>query len=369
MLFMVIEGFRDKQCDDAGQTGAAEARRWLGGVRLDIVCAGDLLLTGGGLLIVMTAMKGFVEAERDKDGLLGVHSVDHFGLVVPDLKAAEHFYSASGIDPVAIGDHLELRASISDHAWGKVTEGKRKHVNYLSFGAYAEDIPRFREHLKKVAVETITPPADMAGDGIWFLDHDGRPVEIKAAAKVSSDGKRQPRAGTAEARAVPLIPAPEVKPVRLAHLILFTQHIDRAIDFYTRVLGLRLSDRCGQTICFLHGVHGSDHHIIGFGHSDGPGLHHTSWEVDGVDAIGLGAKQMAGKGYCEGWGLGRHGAGSNYFHYIRDPWKSLLELTCDADYIPKGTTWCAADLDMAQAVMQWGPAPPADFGANYELQS
>src|SRR5262245_4187775 len=102
--------------DDAGQTGAGEARRWLGGGRLDIVCAGYLLLTGGGLLIVMTAMKGFVEAERDKDGLLGVHSVDHFGLVVPDLKAAEHLYSASGIDTVAIGDRLGLRASISDHA-------------------------------------------------------------------------------------------------------------------------------------------------------------------------------------------------------------------------------------------------------------
>jgi len=152
-------------------------------------------------------------------------------------------------------------------------------------------------------------------------------------------------------------------------MILFTADIDRAINFYTSVLGLRLSDRCGHTICFLHGVHGSDHHIIGFGHSDGPGLHHTSWEVDGVDSIGLGAKQMMGKGYREGWGLGRHGAGSNYFHYIRDPWKSLLELTCDADYIAKGCAWEAGDLDLAQAVMQWGPAPPPDFINNYDLQT
>jgi catechol 2,3-dioxygenase-like lactoylglutathione lyase family enzyme len=317
----------------------------------------------------MTAMKGFVEAERDRNGLLGVHSVDHFGLVVPDLKPAEHFYSASGIEPVEVGDRLELRTAAGDHTWGKVTEGKRKHINYLSFGAYEEDIPRFREHLKKLGVETIAPPAGSEGDGIWFLDHDGRPVEIKAAAKVTPDGKRPHRAVTEEARAVPLTPAAGVKPLRLAHLILFTQDIDRAIDFYTRALGLRLSDRCGPVIAFLHGVHGSDHHIIGFGHSDGPGLHHTSWEVDGIDAIGLGAKQMAGKGYCEGWGLGRHGAGSNYFHYIRDPWKSLLELTCDADYIPKGTTWPTGDLDLAQAVMRWGPVPPADFIFNYEMES
>src|SRR5262252_618159 len=88
----------------------------------------------------MTAMKGFVEAEKNNNELLGVHSVDHFGLVVPDLKPAEHFYSASGIEPVQVGNRLELRASASDHTWGKVTEGKRKHINYLSFGAYTEDI-------------------------------------------------------------------------------------------------------------------------------------------------------------------------------------------------------------------------------------
>lgn len=316
----------------------------------------------------MTAMKGFVEAQRNSE-LLGVHSVDHFSLVVPDLKPAEHFYSASGIDPVPVGNHLELRASAGDHAWGKVREGKRKHMGYISFGAYEEDIPRFRDHLKKLGVETIAPPEGAEGNGIWFLDHDGRPVEIRAAAKVSPDEKRQPRAATGEPRGVPLTPAQPVKPLRLAHMILFTQDIDRAIDFYTRTLGLRLTDRSGPVIAFLHGIHGSDHHIIGFGHSDGPGLHHTSWEVEGVDAIGLGAKQMAGKGYSEGWGLGRHGAGSNYFHYIRDPWKSLLELTCDADYIPKGSNWPACDLDLKDAIMRWGPAPPPDFIRNYELVS
>jgi catechol 2,3-dioxygenase-like lactoylglutathione lyase family enzyme len=312
-------------------------------------------------------MKGFVEAERANGDLLGVHSVDHFGLVVPDMQPAEHFYTASGLDPVAVGNHLELRASLGDHTWGKVTEGQKKHISYLSFGAYEEDISRFREHLKKQGVETIAPPAGQEGDGIWFLDHDGRPIEIKAAPKVSSDGRRTPHVASTEARAVPLTPPPVMKPLRLAHMILFTKDIDVAIEFYTRVLGLRLTDRCGEILCFLHGAHGSDHHIIGFGHSDGPGLHHTSWEVDDVNAIGIGARQLAGKGYNVGWGLGRHGAGSNYFHYIRDPWKSLFELTCDADYIAKGTTWCPADIDIAHAVMQWGPTPPPDFAANYEL--
>ena len=27
--------------------------------------------------------------------------------------------------------------------------------------------------------------------------------------------------------------------------------------------------------------------------------------------------------------------GSNYFHYVRDPWGSFAEYSCDIDYIPK----------------------------------
>ena len=38
-----------------------------------------------------------------------------------------------------------------------------------------------------------------------------------------------------------------------------------------------------------------------------------------IDDIGIGAA-MADKGYHKGWGLGRHVLGSNYFHYVRDPW-------------------------------------------------
>ena len=56
--------------------------------------------------------------------------------------------------------------------------------------------------------------------------------------------------------------------------------------------------------------------------------------MSGIDDIGLGAMHMAGKGHSAGWGLGRHVLGSNYFHYVRDPWGSYAEYSCDIDYIP-----------------------------------
>ena len=49
-------------------------------------------------------------------------------------------------------------------------------------------------------------------------------------------------------------------------------------------------------------------------------LHHTAWEMDDVDAVGRAAAAMlAADPARHVWGLGRHGIGSNYFWYLRDP--------------------------------------------------
>ncbi len=103
---------------------------------------------------------------------------------------------------------------------------------------------------------------------------------------------------------------------------MFCSDISRAIRFYHAVVGLRLSDRSGDGVAFMHGIHGSDHHMVAFAKSDGPGLHHLSWDVGSIHEVGLGAMQMADRGFSAGWGMGRHVLGSNYFHYVRDPWGS-----------------------------------------------
>ena len=38
---------------------------------------------------------------------------------------------------------------------------------------------------------------------------------------------------------------------------------------------------------------------------------------------------MRAKGHQEGWGLGRHTIGSNFFHYNPDPWGSWIEWFSD----------------------------------------
>jgi len=300
--------------------------------------------------------------------VLGVHSVDHFGLAVPNLGDARHFFEAFGLDVRSNGDSLELRTDGSEHRWAVVTSAPARYLTHVSFGAFPEDLAPLHARLLARGVDALS-----RDDGaIRFRDPDGVRIEILAASKSSPRAKSAPSNVNASSpegtAAAPLrSKAQPVRPRRLAHVMRFTSDVPRAIAFYCDVLGLRLSDKSGD-VAFLHGAHGSDHHMIAFCGSAGPGFHHSAWDVGSVQEVGLGAMQMARSGYGkDGWGLGRHVLGSNYFHYVRDPWNSYAEYSFDIDYVPAGLNWPAGDQHPDDGFYLWGPNPPADFGVNYEL--
>jgi catechol 2,3-dioxygenase len=310
------------------------------------------------------------QAQRNtrRPDLLGVHSLDRFSITVPDLGTADGFYRKFGLNVAEQGTALDLRTDGNPHAWGKVSEGSAKHLEYLAFGAFPDDLRRFDQHLARLGVPRIAPPPGVTEDGIWCHDPDGTVIGILGTEKSSPDEKSQvtnPTSPPGE-RWVPLrSEVTQVRPRRLQHVLVFTGDVDKAIDFYTTVLGLRLSDRSGD-VAFLHGVHGSDHHMVAFAKSNGPGFHHCSWDVSSVHEIGLGAMQMADHGFQRGWGLGQHVLGSNYFHYVRDPWGSYSEYSAGMDYIPCQLDWQAAEHTPENGFYLWGPDVPEDFAWNYE---
>jgi catechol 2,3-dioxygenase-like lactoylglutathione lyase family enzyme len=316
----------------------------------------------------MTAIRGHINPSA-KSGDLGVHSLDQFVFGVPDLKEAEKFYSAFGLDVSSKGNSLALNTFGHEHQWGSVVESPRKALHHLSFGCFAEDVQRMKAHIEGNGIELVDPPPGFESNGFWFFGHDNVLIEIKVAAKSSPDQKAAvtwPESSSATARAPLRRNARVGKPRRLSHVLIFTSDIDGAIDFYSRNLGLRLSDRSADIVAFMHGIHGSDHHLLAFAKSDSPGMHHCSWDVGTIEDIGLGAMNMAEKGYAKGWGLGRHVLGSNFFHYVRDPWGSYSEYSCDIDYIPSDAKWNAGNHAPDDSFYLWGPEVPADFAFNYE---
>jgi catechol 2,3-dioxygenase-like lactoylglutathione lyase family enzyme len=302
--------------------------------------------------------------------LLGIHSVDHFCLAVPDLAKAQQFYEAFGLKVEAGASHLDLFTAGHAHRWARLIEGPRKLLHHVSVGAHADEMPRFLERLQARGIERLKPPVGFDESGYWMRSPQGHLMQLKAAEKSSPDVKSafspDPQAsalrGTRARRE-----APRVSPRRLSHIALYTPDVSGSIEFLTQILGMRLSDRSLDIVAFLHGVHGSDHHMIALVKSPAPGFHHCSWDVGSIQDVGLGAMQMALSGHAAGWGFGRHVLGSNYFHYVRDPWGSYSEYSAAMDYIPCGTDWQSSDSPPEDSMFLWGPLPPQDFVTNLEV--
>jgi hypothetical protein len=64
----------------------------------------------------MTQIRSFIGATR-RPGELGVHSLDEFNLIVPDMKVAETFYGEFGLELQPRGNRMEIRTQVHNHRW------------------------------------------------------------------------------------------------------------------------------------------------------------------------------------------------------------------------------------------------------------
>src|ERR1700722_13897647 len=115
--------------------------------------------------------------EPRRTDLLGVHSLDHFCIAVPDLALAQTYYGTFGLKATPQDGGLALSASERPHRWGRLVEGPRKQLQYLSFGAFANDMPRFAARLKQLGVQRLDPPPGLDPESIWLRSPQGHLVE------------------------------------------------------------------------------------------------------------------------------------------------------------------------------------------------
>jgi hypothetical protein len=120
----------------------------------------------------MTQIRGFIGATR-RPGELGVHSLDEFNLVVPDIKLAETFYSEFGLELQVRGNRLDVHTHGHNHRWGTIVEGSRKRLSHLSFGVFEDDFPRFKERLNNLRLPLLEAPPGFESNGLWFHSPDG----------------------------------------------------------------------------------------------------------------------------------------------------------------------------------------------------
>jgi catechol 2,3-dioxygenase-like lactoylglutathione lyase family enzyme len=301
---------------------------------------------------------------------MSVNALLSYALAVPDLEAGRRFYTTFGLLAAERDNALAFRCEGRDQDQVHLVEGRRKHLDHLRFAADATGLAAIRARMKERGIAEIDPPHRAFAEGMWISDPDGNAINIRLEeAKparpappivINSPGHYtrvgQPGSPTKHA----------VRPHRLGHVLMFTPQFEPMMRFYQEVLGFRLSDRCGPVIAFMHLPGGGDHHVVALLSDERRGFHHASFEVGSIDEIGMGAQSVLQAGYKNGWGLGRHVIGSNFFHYLRDPWNSLAEYFCDIDRIAPDRPWPAKDHPPEDSLYAWGPPVPDDFPVNFE---
>lgn len=310
---------------------------------------------------------------------MAVTNLQHVGLEVPSIETGLDFYADAGLQTSARDGMGVIGCLGREQDQLRLIGGKRKKLHHVCFGTTEEGFQAVKTNMEQAGVPLLDAPNESPDEGLWVRDPDGIYVNVKVAGPAPSFGGPEAMGNPAEwptntpghfERRGPRAAPPrdvEINPKRLGHILQFTPDVDRKIDFYTRLLGMRVADRVGDMIAFMYLQGGSDHHVVALAKSDGPGLHHASFEMENADHISLNAQRMVDKGHRSHWGFGRHVIGSNFFHYMRDPWDGLIEFFSDIDYIPEDYDWEAGEWPEKDSLYLWGPQVPEDFVTNYEL--
>jgi catechol 2,3-dioxygenase-like lactoylglutathione lyase family enzyme len=166
-----------------------------------------------------------------------------------------------------------------------------------------------------------------------------------------------PRVDARSPAALPCV----ARPRRLQHVVMGSPDATATRRFFVEGIGFRVSDEVPAIgASFMRCS--TDHHNLLVQLAPVPFLHHTAWEMDDLDAVGRAASAMvAADPTCHVWGLGRHGIGSNYFWYLRDPAGNFAEYSSDLDVIVDAEAWKVAASASAHPLAAWGPPVPGPF--------
>jgi catechol 2,3-dioxygenase-like lactoylglutathione lyase family enzyme len=190
-------------------------------------------------------------------------------------------------------------------------------------------------------------------------------VSQKAAPPLATNGPG--RELRLDARSPAALATSRARPRRLGHVVIGSTAAAASRRFFVEGVGFRVSDEVPAIgASFLRCS--TDHHNLLVQPAPVAFLHHTAWEMDDVDAVGRAAAAMVAADPARHvWGLGRHGIGSNYFWYLRDPAGNFAEYSSDLDVIADDDAWKTASSTPAHPLAAWGPPVPAAFLAPEDI--
>ena len=279
----------------------------------------------------------------------------HVDLAIPDYDRQLAFYTdVWGLTKVADDTGISFLAAVGspERYIIRLRKDEDKRLDLVSFGAAKNaDVDALAERLIGKGVQLVAEPGALGteggGYGLRFFDLDGRTIEVSAGVEVREHRRVEEK---------------ESIPVRLSHVVLNGTDPDRTSQWYTDVLGFRLTDtlagpEMGTVMNFMRC--NPRHHSLAFARGPHVSLHHISFEMRGIDEFMRGSGRVIRSGAKLVWGQGRHVAGNNTYSYFLDPQNNTIEYTTELEELDEDT-WHPHVYDMHDPMVQdqWGTANP-----------
>lgn len=290
-----------------------------------------------------------------------VSDIRYVGYGVTDLEVERKFYAETwGLREVGEKDGmLHFAAQGDDELYVvRLRASDRKQIDIIAFAAGSrDDVEQLHQQVVDAGCRIVFAPRDLntlgGGYGFRFFSPDGLPFEI------SSDVQTGPSRTLARWEGVPQ---------KISHIVLHSPKHKEAVQFFTDVLGFRVSDWLGDFMCFLRC--NEWHHRLAFLPGP-PCLNHVAYDVASVDDMMRGISRLKQDDIPIQWGPGRHTAGNNTFSYFVSPGGFIVEYTSELEKVDDDTWVAQVHKPSATTMDQWGigvggpqtmPHPEPDSG-------
>lgn len=292
---------------------------------------------------------------------MALHRMNSVTIGVPNVEQTAEFYRDFNLAETSPG----VFASADGGEQLRLVHAPVRRVVEISVGAKdADDVERVAREIEKLDLPVERYDGGMAatdpGTAIRVRVEISPPIEQPPAPAATYNGPgRTDRSGRSPRLPVDDKPV-RARPRKLGHVVIGSTEIDASRNFFVDAVGFKISDEVKGAAQFLRCS--QDHHNLLLQKAPVPFLHHTSWQVEDVDEIGLGAHALLSKDPSRHvWGFGRHHVGSNFFWYFRDPAGNFCEYYSDLDMIVDDQLWKPQVWEGMHALYAWGPPPPPSF--------
>ena len=292
---------------------------------------------------------------------MALHRINSITIGVPNVEETRAFYRDFNLAETTPG----VFATADGGEQLRIVESPVRRVLEISIGADdPDDVERIASQLAALDVTT-----ESSADAVAATDPGtGVRATVRVAQRVVQERvEPTPYNGpgridrTGRAPRLPQTPEPtRARPRKLGHVVLGSVDVAASNRFFIDGIGFKISDEVKGAAYFMRCS--TDHHNLLIQRAPVRFLHHTSWQVEDVDEIGLGAQALLSKDPSRHvWGFGRHHIGSNFFWYFRDPAGNFSEYYADMDCVIDDQLWKPQVWEGMQALYSWGPPPPPSF--------